>query len=131
MRWARSYSIVDHALLHEGHLGRLSHVALSLYLFLVVVSDRDGKSYYKKTTIMRILRLSQVSFEKALYELFQSGLVDYRPPFYLVKNIGAENGRDINKDKVFEGSKKTFLSSDRGGDFYTAKEGIQNILRQL
>ena len=46
MRWAKSYSIVDHGLLHGGYFHRLSHEAPSLYLFLVVVGDRDGKSYY-------------------------------------------------------------------------------------
>ncbi|OGP96081.1 MAG: hypothetical protein A2157_19010 [Deltaproteobacteria bacterium RBG_16_47_11] len=37
MRWARSYSIIDHQILHGRYLHRLSHESISLYLFLVVV----------------------------------------------------------------------------------------------
>lgn len=92
MRWAKSYSIVDHQLLHQGFFQRLSVEALALYLFLVVVSDRDGKSYYAERTLVEILRLSSQCFSKALNELTFCGLIDYRRPYFWVKNIKPREG---------------------------------------
>lgn len=62
MRRARSYSIVDHQLLNGGYLHRLSHEALALYLFLVVVADRGGKSFWSEKSISQILRMSASEF---------------------------------------------------------------------
>jgi hypothetical protein len=42
MRWGRSYSIIDHQILQIGYLHRLSYAMMILYLFLVVVGDRQG-----------------------------------------------------------------------------------------
>ena len=87
MRQARSYSIVDHALLHGGFLARLSHGALALYLFLVVVGDRDGRSFYKDASICSILRLSASKLCLARGELVASGLIDFRSPSTWVKSL--------------------------------------------
>jgi len=87
MRWAKSYSIVDHQLLHRGFFRRLSVQALALYLFLVVVSDQEGRSYYAEKTVMDILRLSGHGFTKALNELCTSGLIFYRRPYFWVTTI--------------------------------------------
>jgi hypothetical protein len=87
MRWARSYSIVDHQLLHGGYLHRLSHQALSLYLFLVVVGDREGRSFYGELTICEILRLDPRALEKARAALLQEGLVDFRKPHWWVRTL--------------------------------------------
>lgn len=87
MRWAQSYSIVDHALLHGGHFRRLSHQALSLYLFLVVVGDPDGKSYYGERTIGEVLRLDSDHFRCARRELVDAGIVSFSSPYFWVKNL--------------------------------------------
>jgi hypothetical protein len=65
MRSARSYSIVDHALYHGGYLHRLSHEAMALYLFLLVVGDRDGRSFYGEATLGEILRLGPAALAGA------------------------------------------------------------------
>ena len=87
MRWAKSYSIVDHGLLHGGYFHRLSHEALSLYLFLVVVGDRDGKSYYGERSIADILRLKGNVFANAHRELVETGLISFRSPYFWVRNL--------------------------------------------
>jgi len=51
MRQAKSYSIIDHYLLHGGYLHRLSHEAMVLYLFLALVGDKSGRSFYADATI--------------------------------------------------------------------------------
>jgi hypothetical protein len=87
MRWARSFSIVDHMLLHGGYLGRLSHAAMGLYLFLVVVGDREGRSFYSEVRVMEILRLAEETFTAARLELVEEGLIDYRRPYWWVRTL--------------------------------------------
>lgn len=90
MRWARSYSIIDHHILHGGYLYRLSHEAMILYLFLVVVGNKSGTSFYGDKTINIILRLSNGMLNQARLELIKEGLIDYRKPYWWVKNITRE-----------------------------------------
>jgi hypothetical protein len=87
MRWAKSYSIVDHLLLHGGYLRRLSVSAMSLYLFLVVVGDRDGRSFYSEVNIMEILRLPEEELAAARLQLMEEGLIDYQRPHWWVKTL--------------------------------------------
>lgn len=81
MRQAKSYSIVDHHLLHGGFLARLTHAALSLYLFLCVVGDKEGMSYYGDASVARILRFSKQEIDLARSELVASRLIEYRRPY--------------------------------------------------
>jgi hypothetical protein len=94
MRTARSYSIVDHALLHGGYLARLSHAALALYLFLCVVGDREGKNWYGESSVMRILRFSQRELDLARLELIHARLIDYRRPYACVLTLTRPVGRE-------------------------------------
>jgi len=87
MRWAKSYSIVDHQLLHGGFFQNLAYQALALYLFLVVVGDAQGRSYYADRTIQGILRLSDSDLCLAREKLIVVGLIDYRRPYWWVKNL--------------------------------------------
>lgn len=87
MREAKSYSIVDHALLHGGYMGRLSHAALALYLFLVVVGDREGRSFYSAASVGAILRLCGPALADARQELVSAGLVRYQRPYWWVESI--------------------------------------------
>ena len=82
MRWARSYSIIDHQVLHGGYLSRLSHESMALYLFLVVVGDRQGRSFYSGQLVMEILRLSGRQISRAREELISEGLISYRIPYW-------------------------------------------------
>src|SRR4030065_1158704 len=100
MRWARSYSIIDHQILHGGYLNRLSHESMILYLFLVVVGDRQGRSFYSERSIMEILRLSGPKLNHAREELISEGLISYRRPYWEAKKKpqGRSHARDDNAD---------------------------------
>ena len=86
-RQARSYSIVDHYLLHGGYLNALSHKALAVYLFLVVVGDAAGRSYYSVSSMSQILRLAQEELAQIRSELQKQGLIDYQPPYWRVLTL--------------------------------------------
>jgi hypothetical protein len=96
MREAKSYSIVDHVLLHGGYLARISHRALALYLFLAVVGDRDGRSFYSDPSIGNILRLSLPELLAARTELIVAGLVEYRAPNWRVKSLSRRSAAGVS-----------------------------------
>jgi len=87
MRTARSYSIVDHQLYHGGYLHRLSHEAMALYLFLAVVGDREGRSFYGEASLCEILRLTSAELNASRAALLGEGLIDYRKPYWWVRSL--------------------------------------------
>jgi len=95
-RWARSYSIVDHQLIHAGFFHKLTPYALGLYLFLVTVGDRCGKSCYSEIMIRNILRFSKTTYDGALDELLRSRLIEFRPPYFWVLNLPLPDSKQIN-----------------------------------
>jgi hypothetical protein len=86
-RKAKSYSIVDHELLHRGYLARLGHQSLALYLFLVVVGDGEGRSFYAPSSIGKILRITAGELERAQAELHHGGLITYQKPYWHVRSL--------------------------------------------
>ena len=67
-----------------------------LYLFLVVVGDRQGRSFYSDRLITEILRLSGAKLDQGREELIREGLISYRRPYWEVKNLPQrrDHGRD-------------------------------------
>jgi hypothetical protein len=134
MRWAESYSIIDHQILHGGYLKRLSHESMVLYLFLVVVSDRQGRSFYSDRSVTEILRLTGQNLNQARNELISESLISYRKPYWQIKNITQRrsNGRDDKADDTLSsGRSETELLSDTGQDRDFAKACLTHISRML
>lgn len=52
-----SFAFIEHRFLRDGFLEGLTHHELLLYLFLVLVADRSGLSYYSYDKICTLLRL--------------------------------------------------------------------------
>lgn len=95
-RQAKSYSIVDHELLHGGYLGRLSHKALVLYLFLIVVGDCEGKSYYSMYSVENILRMELFEICRAKDVLIVEQLINYQKPYWQVLSLTYAKGTGKN-----------------------------------
>jgi hypothetical protein len=135
MRWARSYSIIDHQMLHGGYLNRLSHESMVLYLFLVVVGDRQGRSFYSDRSIRDILHLSFPMLDHAREELISEGLINYRRPYWEVNNISQRRDNAARDDKadhnVSPGRPETELLSDTVPDRDFAKACLTHISRIL
>ena len=53
-----SFAFIEHRFLRNGFWESLSHHELLLYIFLVMVSDKNGLSYYGYDSICRILRVN-------------------------------------------------------------------------
>lgn len=138
MRWAKSYSIIDHEILHGGYLHRLSHESMVLYLFLVVVSDREGRSFYGDRTIMEILRLSAKEFNGARLQLIEEGLIAYGRPYWWVRNISPREKTQGGKRKEVggypQGADQVGVCPTPGLNAATlvpAEKGIKAIIEQV
>jgi len=86
-RVPKAFSWIDHRLVRDGHISRCSHEALTLYLFLVTVSDAEGLSYYSDAKTARVLNMDESSLAAARRELRRAGLIAYRHPLYQVLSL--------------------------------------------
>jgi hypothetical protein len=82
------FSWVDHRLVRDRHLARISHEAAALYLFLVTVADGQGLSYYSDVSIGQHLVMETPAVVAARECLRTAGLIAYRKPLYQVLLLG-------------------------------------------
>ena len=85
---ATGWSWVDRRFLRE-HGDHLSREAVLLYLFLAVVADRHGVSFYSDHTLTSRLHLSQPVLDKAREELLQRDLIAHQLPLVQVLSLPA------------------------------------------
>jgi hypothetical protein len=83
-RVPRQFSWVDQRLIRERYLERCSAAAWGLYLFLVLVGDSQGLSYYSSESICRQLSITPVDLRRLQDELETAGVIVYRRPLYQV-----------------------------------------------
>lgn len=74
---ACTFGWIDHRLLAEGCLAQLSAQALRLYVFLVLVADVNGVSWYSYDRICERLQMTVESYLAARNELVQRALIAY------------------------------------------------------
>jgi hypothetical protein len=133
MRTAKSYSIVDHQLLHGGHFHRLSHSSLALYLFLVVVGDKDGRSFYGKKSLSSILRLSDEELAMSIDELMEAKLIHYKHPYFWVRTLEVTVNGNIayRTNQIPERQSEAVIPANRGESWFGAKDCLKSVLQQL
>jgi len=105
-----------------------------LYLFLVVVADRQGRSFYSDRSITEILRLNDSKLHQAREQLISERLIGYRRPYWEVKNIPPrrDHGRDDKtNDPLSSGQPQTELLPDPRPDRDLAKACLAHISRIL
>jgi hypothetical protein len=74
-----SFAWIDHRLLRNGHLQAMTHQEIALYLFLVLVADRHGVSFYRKEKICELVALDFEQFEVARDRLIGQDLIAFEP----------------------------------------------------
>ena len=78
------FNWVDHRLVRDRHIHKVSAQALALYLFLVTVADAEGLSFYSDASILRLLPLNGAALTGARQELIAAQLIAYSRPLYQV-----------------------------------------------
>jgi len=81
----RRYGIIDQRIVSEGYLKRLPAEAVSLYVFLCVVGDRAGRSWYSDGRLVQQIRMS--SLAGARRYLVEAGLIAWEAPVYTVLEV--------------------------------------------
>jgi hypothetical protein len=81
------FSWIDHRLVRERYIEECSHQALSLYLFLVTVSDVRGLSFYSDISLRQRLAMDIATLQQARANLIQVGLIAYERPLYQVLDL--------------------------------------------
>ena len=84
------FSWIDHRLVRDQHIDRLSHAAAALYLFLVTVADEQGLSYYSDRSLARRLQMPAAQLNSARAELVRADLIAYQAPLYQVLSLDAQ-----------------------------------------
>jgi hypothetical protein len=85
------FSWIDQRLVRHRHIQGRSPHALSLYLFLCVVADAQGLSYYSEPSAAKFLGFSLEQLRAARAELVHAALIAYRRPFYQVLSLEPYN----------------------------------------
>lgn len=72
-----SFAFVEHRFLREGFWASLNHHQLLLYLFLIIVSDRHGLSYYSYDKICTLLGILVDEYILARNALIEQDLIAF------------------------------------------------------
>jgi hypothetical protein len=72
-----SFAWIDHRLVRNGFLEVMTHHDMVLYLFLVLVADKNGVSFYRKEKICQAVSLDYNQFEIAKDRLINMNLIAF------------------------------------------------------
>lgn len=72
-----SFAFIEHRFLHSGFWCELDQHSLLLYLFLVLVSDRYGLSYYTYDKICTLLKMTLDEYILARNNLIDKDLIAF------------------------------------------------------
>jgi hypothetical protein len=88
-RIERGFSFIPHRFLTEGFLSSLGQKELLLYFFLVLVSDRQGLSFYSYDAICSLLHLSVEDYIRARDALIEKDLIAFDGTLFQVLDLPA------------------------------------------
>jgi hypothetical protein len=84
---AASFAFIEHRFLRDGFWATLSHHELLLYVFLVLVADRNGLSYYGFDKICTLLRISPDEYLEARNGLIHKDLIAFDGHLFQVLSL--------------------------------------------
>jgi hypothetical protein len=72
-----SFAFIEHRFLRDGFWSTLDHHQLLLYVFLIMVADRNGLSYYSYDKICTLLKIAVDDYIVARDALIQKDLIGF------------------------------------------------------
>lgn len=85
-----SFAFIEHRFLRHGFWASLGHHELLLYLFLVLVADRQGLSFYSYDKICSLLTISVDEYILARDSLIDKDLLAFDGTFFQVLSLPPE-----------------------------------------
>jgi hypothetical protein len=89
-RIERGFSFIPHRFLTDGFLSSLDQKEMLLYFFLVLVSDRQGLSFYSYDAICSLLQLSIDDYIVARDALIEKDLIASDGTLFQVLDLPAK-----------------------------------------
>ena len=81
------FSFIPHRFLADGFLATLTQKELLLYLFLIIVSDRHGLSFYSYDAICSFLQLTLDQYLEARGRLIKKELIAFDGTIFQVLDL--------------------------------------------
>ena len=85
-----SFAFIEHRFVRDGFWTSLSHHELLLYLFLILVADRHGLSYYSFDKICGLLQLSLDDYLIARNALIKKDLIAFDGHLFQVLSLPSQ-----------------------------------------
>ena len=82
-----SFTWLDHRLWRDGYLASLGATELRLYMFLLLVGDRHGVSYWGDRSTCAQLKIREEQLRISRRRLVEMSLIAYRRPYYQVLSL--------------------------------------------
>jgi hypothetical protein len=108
-----SFGWIEHRFVREGYLEGLRHPEALLYIFLAIVADQRGISFYSLDRIRQLLGIPHAhTLQGAIHELVDRNLLAYRSGIFQVLDLPVSASRyDHSHDKT------VIASAKKGGPF--------------
>ncbi len=84
------FSWIDQRIFQENYIRLCNSKSLGLYLFLILVSDQEGLSYYSDESICKRLSINLKELFDLRMNLIQADLIAYQRPIYQVLSVRTE-----------------------------------------
>ena len=81
------FSFIPHRFLTDGFLAALSQTEILLYLFLIIVSDRNGLSFYSYDGICTLLQITVDEYIEARDALIKKDLIAFDGTLFQVLDL--------------------------------------------
>jgi len=81
------FSFIPHRFLSDGFLASLDQKELLLYLFLILVSDRHGLSFYSYDSICSLLQMNLGQYIEARDGLMEKDLIAFDGTIFQVLDL--------------------------------------------
>jgi hypothetical protein len=94
-----SFAFIEHRFLRDGFLSALTHREAVLYLFLALVADKDGISYYSYDKICSILHISLDEYIEARDALIGKDLLAFDGTLFQVLSLPDEPQRSHKQER--------------------------------
>jgi hypothetical protein len=92
---AGSFAFVEHRFLSSGFFSVLTHHELLLYVFLVLVADRNGLSYYSYDKICILLKITLDDYIIARDGLIEKDLIAFNGHLFQVLSLPKQPPQDL------------------------------------
>lgn len=82
-----SFAYIEHRFVRDGFFTALSHHELLLYLLLVLVSDRNGLSFYSYDKLCSLLQMDLDDYLEARNQLIEKDLIAFDGRIFQVLSL--------------------------------------------